>query len=65
MSQAFVKENQQEGNIVVTTTIFQEGDRICHINNYKEGSMYGFFEATDYDVENYSGQNGDYIKIVN
>lgn len=39
---------------------FKEGDYICHSNNYQIFPIW--FNATDTDVENYSGKNGIYIK---
>lgn len=46
-------------NIIKTAT-FDEEDEICHIRNFMAGLAY-FFEATDYDVEHYSGKNGIYL----
>lgn len=50
-----LKENEE---LVIT---FKVGDVICHINNYNRGELY-FSPATDYDVKNYSGKNGTYIR---
>ena len=42
---------------------FQEGQIICHKNNWDMG-MYLFFKATNEDVERYSGKNGLYAVII-
>jgi hypothetical protein len=53
----------KEFGIIVEVTEFEEGDIICHINNWKSGIPM-FFKATDYDVEKYSGKNGVYLKLI-
>jgi len=53
----------KEFGIIVQTKEFEEGDIICHINNWNIGiPMFG--KATDNDVEKYSGKNGVYLKII-
>lgn len=53
----------KEFGIIVQTEEFSEGDCICHINNWEAGLMF-FFPASDYDVKNYSGKNGLYLKLI-
>lgn len=45
-------------------TIFKKGDIICHSNNYKN-NLFLWSIATEDDVKNYSGKNGEYYKIIN
>lgn len=45
---------------VIMSSIFLEGDEIMHVNNYLKGLSIWFI-ATQEDVDNYSGNNGNYI----
>lgn len=53
----------KEFAIIVSTTTFEIGDKLCHINNYNNGWI-SFLIATQGDVEEYSGKNGIYLKLI-
>jgi len=53
----------KEFGIIIQTTKFEKNDIICHMNNWKCGFPM-FSKATDYDVKNYSGKNGLYLKLI-
>ena len=42
---------------------FKKGDIICHENNWNS-NFFCFFNATQDDVDNYSGKNGYYYKQI-
>lgn len=52
----------QFGEMILVDS-FDEGDIICHENNWN-GGLPLFGKASNYDVENYSGRDERYIKLV-